>query len=343
MPLTPQGRSALREALAVFGLSLALCLAFIGLGKLVPFVERNLHAFVALIFLLLPAWALGRRGEHLEDHGLNGRGIGRALAFAAVAAAVTFPPYVLGHHLYQSWFFDRPGSFSWSNYSAFPEVCQSPPRSDVSLAIWCERERLWLRWRGPLTVEIGGRGVQPAVGTGRPQARRGEAPRWRYDGANREIAVRVAPGGEARIDAHRGSTRLPSSEVAIGSRHSSEDLPFALGRGWFWLLELILAQLIAVALPEEVFYRGYLQGLLGTVFRRRRRILGVEVSVGAIVATSTLFALGHFLLDLNPLRLGVFFPSLLFGWIRCATPTLGGAIVFHAMCNVLVRLLIVHY
>jgi membrane protease YdiL (CAAX protease family) len=104
-----------------------------------------------------------------------------------------------------------------------------------------------------------------------------------------------------------------------------------------------LAQLVVVGLPEEFFYRGYLQTRLREAFPRTMRVLGTDVSPLALVATSALFALGHFLVDLDPSRLAVFFPSLLFGWIRERRGTIGSSAVFHAMCNVLVDVLRIGY
>ncbi|MFI5301533.1 MAG: type II CAAX prenyl endopeptidase Rce1 family protein, partial [Polyangiales bacterium] len=37
----------------------------------------------------------------------------------------------------------------------------------------------------------------------------------------------------------------------------------------------------------------------------------------------------------DPARLAVFFPSLLFGWMRARTGGIGAGIAFHAACNLL--------
>jgi membrane protease YdiL (CAAX protease family) len=94
-----------------------------------------------------------------------------------------------------------------------------------------------------------------------------------------------------------------------------------------------LPQLLAVALPEEAFYRGYLQSALDDAWPARIRIFGARVGP-SILVTSVLFALGHVATEFHPNRLGVFFPSLLFGWLRARTGGVGASIVFHALCNV---------
>ena len=41
----------------------------------------------------------------------------------------------------------------------------------------------------------------------------------------------------------------------------------------------------------------------------------------------------------HPARLAVFFPSLLFGWLRARTGGIGTSVIFHAMCNLFVAVL----
>jgi membrane protease YdiL (CAAX protease family) len=96
----------------------------------------------------------------------------------------------------------------------------------------------------------------------------------------------------------------------------------------------IAAQVLAVALPEEMFYRGYLQSKLDEVWPPKQRILGTLVGPGLLV-TSAIFAAGHLVTTPHPARLAVFFPSLMFGWLRARTGGVGAGILFHAACNLL--------
>lgn len=93
-----------------------------------------------------------------------------------------------------------------------------------------------------------------------------------------------------------------------------------------------LGQVLVIALPEEAFYRGYLQTSLDTAVPPRRRWLGAQVG-WAVPITSLIFALGHFATEPSPARLAVFFPSLVFGWLRARSGGVGAAIAFHAACN----------
>jgi membrane protease YdiL (CAAX protease family) len=94
----------------------------------------------------------------------------------------------------------------------------------------------------------------------------------------------------------------------------------------------IFGQVVIIALPEEAFYRGYLQSRLDEVWQARVRVLGAEVGPGLLVA-SVIFALGHLATIHEPARLAVFCPALLFGWLRARSGGVGASIVFHASCN----------
>jgi membrane protease YdiL (CAAX protease family) len=58
---------------------------------------------------------------------------------------------------------------------------------------------------------------------------------------------------------------------------------------------------------------------------------------------AALFALLHFLVGFSPARLAVFFPALVFGWLREKRSGIGAAIWFHALSNLLSELLIRGY
>jgi membrane protease YdiL (CAAX protease family) len=105
---------------------------------------------------------------------------------------------------------------------------------------------------------------------------------------------------------------------------------------------VIATHVLGVALPEETFYRGYLQPRLETLWPPERRVFGVHLGLAAVV-TAALFASGHFLGEWNPLRLGPFFPALLFAWLRNASGSVTGAVAYHGACNVLGEVLFALY
>lgn len=122
---------------------------------------------------------------------------------------------------------------------------------------------------------------------------------------------------------------------------------FIVGYQWWWApagsfrfdpgpqpWDEIATQIVAIALPEEMFYRGYLQSQLERRWPPKRKWLGGNLG-SAVVVTSVIFALGHLVTVPHPARLSVFFPSLLFGWLRSRTGGIGASVLFHAACNLL--------
>ena len=102
--------------------------------------------------------------------------------------------------------------------------------------------------------------------------------------------------------------------------------------------EFCLVQLVVVALPEELFFRGFLLKLLEQRFPPKRRILGGGVGL-ALVLSAAAFALIHLPKDGDPRALATFFPGLLFGWMRSATGSILASSVTHGCSNILIRLL----
>lgn len=103
-------------------------------------------------------------------------------------------------------------------------------------------------------------------------------------------------------------------------------------------IDLVLGQVFVIALPEEAFFRGFLQTRLDRAWPQRWRVLGADVGL-SIVVTSVMFAVAHLLTLPAPARLAVFFPSLLFGWLRARTKGIGAGVLFHAGCNLFSLLL----
>jgi uncharacterized protein len=100
-------------------------------------------------------------------------------------------------------------------------------------------------------------------------------------------------------------------------------------------LTLIAYQLFFVAIPEEFFYRGYMQTRLNEVFERRFLLFGIPFS-HSLWITSLLFAFGHSLVVLRWWHFATFFPGLLFGLLRERTGGVMAGAFFHAACNILV-------
>jgi len=115
-------------------------------------------------------------------------------------------------------------------------------------------------------------------------------------------------------------------------------------RSWFdygggGLLLAAAVEVFAIALPEEVFHRGYLMSALAEVWPPRRRILGAGLGAAAVVS-SALFAIGHLIGMAEVARLATFFPALLFAWLWSKSGSLWAPTLFHAASNLLMAILI---
>jgi membrane protease YdiL (CAAX protease family) len=133
--------------------------------------------------------------------------------------------------------------------------------------------------------------------------------------------------------------------------------PFAIGHH-FWQTELgapgyrfvippdiaitLLKNTFLIALPEEMFYRGFLEHRLERLWPTKHHIWILPLGRTVILA-SALFAVGHFLGEYNPARLGPFFPAFVFSALTRRSGSICGAIAYHGMSNAFSTLLFAGY
>jgi len=101
---------------------------------------------------------------------------------------------------------------------------------------------------------------------------------------------------------------------------------------------LAFDQLIGVGLPEEFFFRGYLQSQLNRTCGRPWQLLGVRWGPGLVIA-ATLFAFCHVPLG-GIAQLIVFFPGLFYGWLRERTDSVAVPTIYHAASNLLLKVMV---
>ena len=149
-------------------------------------------------------------------------------------------------------------------------------------------------------------------------------------------------GSWLRFRLTRDGKALPVRVFRVGPSRNSLSKPWVSKSLW-WVALLILTQLLMVALPEELFYRGLLLTKFEGVWMEEGwTFFGIHITRANLV-TSALFALTHFLIGHQLYRFGVFFPSLVFGVLKRRTGSLLAPILFHAASNVLMKLLEVLY
>ncbi len=164
-----------------------------------------------------------------------------------------------------------------------------------------------------------------------------------------------APEEERRLaETLRRALPLAWNEVRFTARVALWVFPpFVLGFAWWhgpehalrWspppdLPQFALAQWLVVAIPEEAFFRGYLQSALARRWPERIPVLGTLVPWRALLVQAAAFGVLHFLTDPHPQRLAVAFPALLFGWMKERRGGIGSATLFHAISNVVADLLV---
>ena len=89
--------------------------------------------------------------------------------------------------------------------------------------------------------------------------------------------------------------------------------------------KLILFQFLGAGLSEEIFFRGFLQTEIEKITGGTWR---------SIALTSLLFSCAHLFRGVNPLTIGVFLPSLIFGYLRAKTGSVFPSVLFHATSNI---------
>jgi membrane protease YdiL (CAAX protease family) len=89
--------------------------------------------------------------------------------------------------------------------------------------------------------------------------------------------------------------------------------------------EAVLYQLAVISFPEEIYFRGFLQEVLGNTLK-------------GVLIVSVLFSLMHlpqFVFHGDPKSLLTFFPSLVMGFLYWKTSNLLPSALFHFFSNVL--------
>ena len=357
---------ALREAAFAYVLASALIVGLDLAGRTVPLVSANLLALVAACFLLVPIVLLRRAGLSDLDYGLAFERPAHGAAVGLLASLVVLAGFLPSYHAWNTRALGATALPSFDNYLRPAERLIGPPAAiePGAVHVWTRHDVTVITWRDPgpdATLALHTTSGRLVAGpTAWAHGALTEHIDSERDGRSFTEVVR-APGSRAfAIEARRTSGPVEPDSWRLGAAAAParpEDLTpggaLRVRQSPWWLLTLLASQLLLVALPEEFFYRGYLQQRLreglsggratGAEAPRGRWTPGpLRVSLPNLL-TSVLFAIGHVIVGLDPARLAVFFPSLLFGWLRERTDGIVAPIVCHAACNMMVQLAAVHY
>jgi hypothetical protein len=314
-------------------------------GQSIPLLRQNLVAVVAVLFLLTPRFALPR---DVADPTPPTQGI-QAWRTAGVTALVicslTTALYLPGRHLWETNLAERDFQPGWSTLFRPPGQCLGQPTSQVttsnSVHVWESHGTTFVKWHTPdqpwqLRIEASQplRRVLPTPQEDEPHiADQGRSARL--------VQLAFRPLRNETVTISATVDRQPVARFACGASSTPvEGNPLTLHFSLSWLLMLMATHWLLVALPEEFFYRGYLQPRLEqwpSLASTLLRVAGLKITLANVTA-SALFALAHFMVGGDPFRLAVFFPSLLFGALRDRTGTIATPLMFHAFCNILAHL-----
>ena len=321
--------------------------ALAGLGLILPTLAGYQQVLLAGLLLAVPSWVLRRTDTTIDDLGVALGPALRTLRLATITALIVFPPFIAGYHVLQTEFLDHEASWSVDSLKRWDEALERAPARpcvvpEASVLAWTDRRGLWL-------IPAPGSALEATLPKAPTTAR---AVRCGADGVPR--ATRVLRAGRTVVtpaagegiwldldDSDRLALKLtlnghplPAERLRLGRHRQAADDDGGLSgvRDLWWLPTFLLVHLGLVALPEEWFFRGYLQTRLDERMGTPRRLLGVQVGWGFVISAFA-FAVLHPILIPGPHRLLVFFPALLFGYLRARGGNIGAAVVVHALAN----------
>lgn len=353
----PQARSPraqFREVAAAFALIGVASVLLHMLGGAIPFIGGNLTFFIAVLFLLVPGWFLRRTKERDLDYGLDFSDGWRGARLGLLITALTFALFAPAHHVWSTKVEQRAFHFDWGNYlrpgERFFGTPQGPANEKVE--VWTFGPQVHLRWlpsARPWSLEVAtSDGSATLAGSPAELAAGDLSERIVSSGEGvRPVRMSVHSVGAVELIVRASEGGVPLDEgrlrTASGRVLDNQDGGGRVPLGLTWLLSLVLTQALLIALPEEFFYRGYMQRRIAQAMPDKRWNLGPLWLTWPIVITSSIFALGHLFIGFGAHRLLVFFPSLLFGALREKTGGIVAASVYHAGCNLMVYAVSAHY
>lgn len=323
----------------------------IGLIKLfyevrtISFIQQYLWTAAMLLQVYVPAYILHKRHLPLAIVGFHTKQWQTSVKWWLTASLLILTPSILGHHLWQTYNHRQLRTSSHAHLQ-FPRWLKGKPhrpplKNEVQIFVPHRRPTLTIRWDRPIDGELVSDGEIRVVGGGQWVQGYAIGPHIKFSGALKGEPLRVqVDGSRLTIQLTRAGKAIPLKNVRGGPQRTKlTQRTLFKDLGWLW--HLLLIQVLMVALPEEFFYRGYLQTRLEALWPSSY-VRGLPISYANLVV-SILFAFTHFLIGHQVYRLGVFFPSLLFGMMRQKTGSLLAPVLFHATANILMKLLEVWY
>lgn len=366
----PESRAIFLDVARVYGGVLIAIIVFAVLASFVGLIAQMLYAIVAFLFFFIPQKLLERRDEPPEKYGLVWSPLGRNILWGLGATLVTLPFFLPGYLIWETYFLEREWSPDVQRYRQWSVELDGEPkqwgRDAAGVWVWSHRDviEIGLRNNRQANNRVVVRADQPfkprkrgAVNlkaVGEPN-NDGEAAEWiatlTHSRSRGVVTIRGPDEIDLRVEpVVEGNERWPlyegPGEDLVESGELSDD------RGIWWLVLWLATQFVLVAFPEEYFYRGFIQTRLDEGFALRAEARGKELPswlgfTPGIFWTSVLFGIGHLVVPVGGVLLGnrmaVFFPALIFGWLRLRTGSIVAPVIYHAFSNTMVLVAAVHF
>jgi hypothetical protein len=317
---------------------------------------------VSLSFIYLPIEYLSYHQEPLDQYGLYEGGFGHPLGYkdamkkALLISLIVFPIYGLAYHAVMS-YQNIKAKWTWQSLTRWSEDLRDEPIdihvNQGDILVYAIQDQLDIVWKlkeneksisfefahidkndiklryssQKVDMKKTALGVQIQAKTIGIAPKRHQKISFKYTANHLDLQMKI---DQKSVEAGR---------IETGALKKSSDAHIEEKKSLHWLWQILLIQLFLVAFPEEIFYRGYLQSKLDRLIGQDSKILGVSFNLISALICSILFAFAHLATIHHLSRLSVFFPSLLFGWMRRAYVSVVPVAIFHALCNLYSQLL----
>lgn len=346
-PRTAQRREVTLALGVVFGGALTLAVV----GALLPVIAGWIQALLAALLIGAPILVLKGSDKTIDDFGVDFGEVRQTLRLTLGVMMVITPPFLVGFHLLQTTAFEQRADWSFSGLDRWDEALRDTPsapceRSAASgeVFVWLQGSVIWIV--SPPDQRLGATITSPPKAARVVHCRDSgpvakgllavEANVEIVNAAGRGLYIDLAKADSVDLNLTLDGLPIPVDKLRTGAFATEAERAGQVtgSTSPWWLLTFLVVHLGLVALPEEWFFRGYLQGRLDGQFGTPWRLGSVAFGPGLLLS-SLAFTLLHPILIPGLHRLLVFFPSLLFGLLRAKTGNIGASVWVHALCNLL--------
>jgi len=360
--------SIFREVFKTFFAVLIVIIAFAMSAGFIPYVAELLYAIVAFVFIKAAQRMMDKKELSSESCGITWKRFGNGLLWGIGATLVTLPLFIAGFVLWETQVLERKFEFNTENYWHWPISIEGEPKGwgqETGVWVWSDKQtlnvgirnhgqpnnRVTLSSTTPFLPSFRGGLVMTPTDSSLDATQAQNS--WSFVPASRgRGVVRITRTHDIQVQIQPIVETNPTWQLFEGRNQKEvKDANLKLNRGLWWIALWVATQFLLIAYPEEYFYRGWMQSRLQLAFENRAKEHGREPFslfgfTPAILVTSFLFGIGHLLVPIGGVwmvqRMSVFFPSLIFGWLRHRTGSITAPVFYHACCNLMVLLIVVH-